>query len=179
MNCVRRDTHKEVEVTVSRSQRTNAEVPVSSKIHAEIHYVIKGKSLEEANQDRVCNSRNIPLDKAVPTLTVQQEFYFHTEEFFQTHPGSYYLAFAQNGIPVFCPGLTDGSLGDMLYFHSFRSPGLAGSPGLVVDIVQDIRAINGEAVHASPQMKLFRGVKSGALPLLSRFIVTQQLLFPC
>jgi hypothetical protein len=33
--------------------RTNAEVPVSSKIHAEIHYVIKGKSLEEANQDRV------------------------------------------------------------------------------------------------------------------------------
>jgi deoxyhypusine synthase len=37
---------------------------------------------------------------------------------------------------VFCPALTDGSLGDMLYFHSFRSP------GLVVDIVQDIRNLN-------------------------------------
>ncbi|CAI0418489.1 unnamed protein product [Linum tenue] len=36
----------------------------------------------------------------------------------------------QNNIPVFCPGLTDGSLGDMLYFHSFRNP------GLIVDIVQ-------------------------------------------
>lgn len=36
----------------------------------------------------------------------------------------------QNNIPVFCPGLTDGSLGDMLYFHSFRSP------GLIIDIVQ-------------------------------------------
>lgn len=37
---------------------------------------------------------------------------------------------------MFCPALTDGSLGDMLYFHSFRSP------GLVIDIVQDIRNLN-------------------------------------
>ncbi|KAH7930080.1 Deoxyhypusine synthase [Leucogyrophana mollusca] len=47
----------------------------------------------------------------------------------------YYWAY-KNDIPVFCPALTDGSLGDMIYFHSFRSP------GLVVDIVQDIRALN-------------------------------------
>jgi len=33
-------------------------------------------------------------------------------------------------IPVFCPGLTDGSLGDMLYFHSFRTS------GLIIDVVQ-------------------------------------------
>ncbi|GMN50701.1 hypothetical protein TIFTF001_019842 [Ficus carica] len=51
----------------------------------------------------------------------------------------------KNNIPVFCPGITDGSLGDMLYFHSFRNP------GLIVDLVQDIRAMNGEAVHASPR----------------------------
>nr|XP_027072430.1 deoxyhypusine synthase-like isoform X2 [Coffea arabica] len=55
---------------------------------------------------------------------------------------SSYLYWAyKNNIPVFCPGLTDGSLGDMLYFHSFRNP------GLVIDIVQDIRNMNGEAVH--------------------------------
>lgn len=54
-----------------------------------------------------------------------------------------YLYWAyKNSIPVYCPSITDGSLGDMLYFHSFRSP------GLIVDIVQDIRAMNGEAVHA-------------------------------
>ncbi|KIY73727.1 Deoxyhypusine synthase [Cylindrobasidium torrendii FP15055 ss-10] len=47
----------------------------------------------------------------------------------------YYWAY-KNNIPVFCPALTDGSLGDMLYFHSFKSP------GLVVDIVQDIRNLN-------------------------------------
>lgn len=28
----------------------------------------------------------------------------------------------RNRIPVFCPGLTDGSLGDNLYFHSYRNP---------------------------------------------------------
>ena len=42
----------------------------------------------------------------------------------------------QNDIPVFCPALTDGSLGDMIYFHSFRNP------GLIVDIVRDIRDLN-------------------------------------
>jgi len=37
----------------------------------------------------------------------------------------YYLAWKQT-IPVFCPALTDGdgSLGDMMFFHFFRKPGL-------------------------------------------------------
>ncbi|EJD00902.1 Deoxyhypusine synthase [Fomitiporia mediterranea MF3/22] len=47
----------------------------------------------------------------------------------------YYWAY-KNDIPVFCPALTDGSLGDMIYFHSYRSP------GLIIDIVQDIRKLN-------------------------------------
>ncbi|KAF5736871.1 putative deoxyhypusine synthase [Tripterygium wilfordii] len=71
---------------------------------------------------------------------------------------SSYLYWAyKNSIPVFCPGLTDGSLGDMLYFHSFRSP------GLIIDIIQDIRAINGEAVHASPR-KTGMIILGGGLP---------------
>ncbi|GLJ38255.1 hypothetical protein SUGI_0778770 [Cryptomeria japonica] len=61
------------------------------------------------------------------------------------NPNSYCYWAYKNDIPVFCPGLTDGSLGDMLYFHSYRNP------GLVIDIIQDIRAINGEAVHANPR----------------------------
>lgn len=36
----------------------------------------------------------------------------------------------QNDIPVFCPGLTDGSIGDMIYFHSYQNE------GLIVDIAQ-------------------------------------------
>ncbi|KAB5583609.1 Deoxyhypusine synthase [Coniochaeta sp. 2T2.1] len=55
----------------------------------------------------------------------------------------YYWAY-KNDIPVFCPALTDGSLGDMLYFHTFKT-----SPQqLKVDIVEDIRKINTMAVRA-------------------------------
>ena len=35
----------------------------------------------------------------------------------------YYWTY-KNNIPVLSPALTDGSLGDMLFFHSFRHPGL-------------------------------------------------------
>ncbi|KAJ3105291.1 hypothetical protein HK100_003923 [Physocladia obscura] len=48
----------------------------------------------------------------------------------------------KNDIPIYCPAITDGSIGDMIYFHSFRNP------GLVIDIAGDIRAINNQAVYA-------------------------------
>ncbi|PNS15457.1 hypothetical protein CAC42_716 [Sphaceloma murrayae] len=55
----------------------------------------------------------------------------------------YYWAY-KNDIPVFCPALTDGSLGDMLYFHTFKS-----SPQQIrIDLVEDIRKINTIAVRA-------------------------------
>ncbi|XP_014483411.1 PREDICTED: probable deoxyhypusine synthase [Dinoponera quadriceps] len=47
----------------------------------------------------------------------------------------YYWA-AKNKIPVFCPALTDGSLGDMMFFHSFKKP------GLVIDILADLKKLN-------------------------------------
>jgi len=46
---------------------------------------------------------------------------------------------AKNDIPVYCPALTDGSIGDMLYFHSFKNP------GLIIDLVKDIKNCNDEA----------------------------------
>ena len=49
---------------------------------------------------------------------------------------------AKNDIHVYSPALTDGSIGDMLYFHSYKTP------GLVIDIVEDIRNMNNEAVWA-------------------------------
>jgi len=52
---------------------------------------------------------------------------------------------AKNGIPIFCPALTDGSFGDMLYFHSYKSPGLR------IDIVKDIRLMNDHALKAAPR----------------------------
>ena len=58
------------------------------------------------------------------------------------NPESVYYWAAKNKIPVFCPAITDGSIGDMVYFHSFANP------GLVIDIAADIRAINTLAVRA-------------------------------
>lgn len=49
---------------------------------------------------------------------------------------------AKNNIPVYSPAITDGSIGDMIYFHSYRTP------GLVIDLVEDIKNMNNEAVWA-------------------------------
>ena len=61
------------------------------------------------------------------------------------NPESIYYWCHKNGIPVFCPALTDGSIGDMIYFHSYSV-----SPPLTVDIARDIRAINDQATRAAP-----------------------------
>ncbi|KAF2916227.1 hypothetical protein DAI22_09g102400 [Oryza sativa Japonica Group] len=74
---------------------------------------------------------------------------------------SSYLYWAyKNNIPVYCPALTDGSLGDMLFCHAVRNP------GLIIDIVQGklyIRLMNGEAIHATPR-KTGIIVLGGGLP---------------
>ncbi|GAA5877139.1 hypothetical protein JCM3774_003312 [Rhodotorula dairenensis] len=44
---------------------------------------------------------------------------------------------SKNQIPVFCPALTDGSLGDMMYFHIYKT-----ETPLSIDIVSDIRRLN-------------------------------------
>ncbi|XP_072255576.1 deoxyhypusine synthase [Pyxicephalus adspersus] len=58
------------------------------------------------------------------------------------HPDSVYYWAYKNNIPVYSPALTDGSLGDMLYFHSYKNPGLK------LDIVEDIRRLNSSVVFA-------------------------------
>ena len=54
----------------------------------------------------------------------------------------YYWA-AKHDIPVYCPAITDGSIGDMLYFHDIKRG------GFILDIVQDIRHLNESAVRAA------------------------------
>ena len=61
---------------------------------------------------------------------------------------------AKNDIPIFCPALTDGSIGDMIYFHSYKKA------GFVLDIAEDIRRLNDLAVksHATGMIILGGGV---------------------
>lgn len=49
----------------------------------------------------------------------------------------------RNNIPIFSPALTDGSLGDMMYFHSYKRP------GLIIDILGDLRRLNTMPVKAN------------------------------
>jgi len=58
------------------------------------------------------------------------------------NPDSVYYWAAKNDIPVFCPALTDGSLGDMLFFHSYKKQ------NFIIDIVSDIRELNRIALKA-------------------------------
>ena len=48
----------------------------------------------------------------------------------------------RHAIPVFCPALTDGAVGDVLYMHSYKRP------GFVCDLTRDIRLLNDAAVDA-------------------------------
>uniref|UniRef100_A0A1I8IBJ8 t-SNARE coiled-coil homology domain-containing protein n=1 Tax=Macrostomum lignano TaxID=282301 RepID=A0A1I8IBJ8_9PLAT len=48
-----------------------------------------------------------------------------------TNPRVGALLVPRNGIPVFCPSITDGACGDVLYFHSYRCP------GLVLDAIEE------------------------------------------
>ncbi len=48
----------------------------------------------------------------------------------------------KNNIPVFCPAITDGSMGDMMYFFSYEHPGFR------MDTVQDIRELNDMTITA-------------------------------
>lgn len=58
------------------------------------------------------------------------------------NPESIYYWCHKNKIPVYCPAFTDGSIGDMLYFRSFKHPGLR------IDLVEDIRGVNNQAFGA-------------------------------
>ncbi|CAM9413915.1 unnamed protein product [Ectocarpus fasciculatus] len=55
---------------------------------------------------------------------------------------SIYYWCAKNNIPVFCPALTDGSIGDMIYFHKYKRP------EFILDISGDVKRINDIAVRA-------------------------------
>ena len=66
----------------------------------------------------------------------------------------YYWA-AKNDIPVLCPGITDGSIGDMLFMHGYNSS------GIVLDIVEDVKVITEKAMNATRTGMIILG---GGLP---------------
>lgn len=88
--------------------------------------------------------RSIASDTALLTAIVSMQMIARLGKEIQHEDSIYYWAW-KNGIPVYSPALTDGSIGDMIYFHTYKRP------GLVLDLVADIRAMNDEAIKAAPR----------------------------
>ena len=63
----------------------------------------------------------------------------------------------KNNIPIFCPALTDGSFGDMLYFFKEER----GDRELIIDIANDIVKLNNLAIIAKETASIILG---GSLP---------------
>ena len=83
--------------------------------------------------------------------------------------------FMQNNIPIYCPALTDGSLGDMIYFHAFRNP------GLVIDIVQGNNLLFGCSGNGRESFIYLLSSKSNLSlsPCEVSYMVEQNLSFMC
>lgn len=58
------------------------------------------------------------------------------------NPKSIYYWAYKNEIPVFCPAITDGAIGDNIYFHLYKNADLK------IDIAEDIYCINNIAVYS-------------------------------
>ncbi|RAK91839.1 deoxyhypusine synthase [Aspergillus costaricaensis CBS 115574] len=101
--------------------------------------------------DKMLEEQEAAKKKALETGDEEDELHWTPSKIIErlgheiNHEDSVLYWAAKNNIPIFCPALTDGSLGDMLYFHTYRS-----SPQrLRVDIVDDVRRINTMAVRAA------------------------------
>eukprot|EP00659_Diplonema_papillatum_P019485 gene19485-30030_t len=68
---------------------------------------------------------------------------------------SFYNQCAVNGIPVFCPSLSDGSIGDMLFFNAVQHP------GLILDTAGDLHLLN-SALKGCPEVNVL--CLGGGLP---------------
>lgn len=123
-------------------------------------FALKGKTLREQGLNRIGNlivpNKNYAhLEKWF--LPIVQEMHKEQEEKgtifgpakiinkigerINNEESIYYWCW-KNDIPVFCPAFTDGALGDIIYFQSYRKE------GFIVDLVQDIRKLNDISLRA-------------------------------
>lgn len=121
--------------------------PLIGKMHDEqdARWAEQAKQMAEANGSSG--------DASPPFACTPSEFIARLGKEINNEESVLYWAY-KNDIPVFCPALTDGSVGDMIYFHSYKRP------GFVLDISRDIRRINDLAVrsHATGQIILGGGL---------------------
>ncbi|KAF1776011.1 DHS-like NAD/FAD-binding domain [Phytophthora cactorum] len=103
-------------------------------------FSLKGENLRRRGINRIGNLLVLMTTTARHSLVPSTMIHRFGKEI-NNEDSVYYWCY-KNNIPVFCPSLTDGSIGDMIYFHSYRNE------GLVVDIASDIRRMNDHTIRA-------------------------------
>mmetsp|Transcript_6327 Transcript_6327/g.11275 ORF Transcript_6327/g.11275 Transcript_6327/m.11275 type:complete len:429 (-) Transcript_6327:73-1359(-) len=111
--------------------------PLICKMHDEQD----AKWMEQAKELAASKSNNGEGVALKPFTYTPSEFIARLGKEINNEESVLYWAY-KNDIPVFCPALTDGSVGDMIYFHSYKRP------GFVLDIARDIRNINDLSVQS-------------------------------
>lgn len=79
--------------------------------------------------------------KEIGKIISPSEFVWRLGEAINHKKSIYYWA-SKNNIPVFCPAITDGSIGDMMYFFTFKHPDFK------MDIVSDSKRLNDQTFEA-------------------------------
>lgn len=122
--------------------------PLISRMHDEqdVKWMEQAKLLAASRKQRGNNSDGVMDDDdddllLKPFAYTPSEFIARLGKEINNEESVLYWA-NKNNIPVFCPALTDGSVGDMMYFHSYKRP------GFVLDIARDIRLINDLSVQS-------------------------------
>lgn len=140
-----------------------------------------GKELREKGINRigniyVPNNRYVDFEKFVhPILeelyqeqkktgkiTTASELIWKLGEKINNEKSIYYWAW-KNKIPVFCPALTDGSLGDMIYFFKHKHS------DFILDIAEDVKKLNDTTIGLKKAGAIILGagvVKHAALNAL-------------
>ena len=145
--------HKKAQVLVTSAGGIEEDIIKCLKPFALGQFNLPGNFLFENGINRIGNIL-VPNDRYAYFDKFMQEFFTEVYEeqkknnqIFAPHelikklgekinqPDSYLYWAAKNNIPVFCPGLIDGSLGDLIYFFK------QSHPDFVIDITKEMKTI--------------------------------------
>ena len=111
--------------------------------------ILREKGINRAGNIFIPNSRYCDFEDFI--MPILEDFYKKQKEIGKTvtpseliwalgrkinNKNSIYYWASQNRIPVFCPAITDGSLGDMIYLFKSKHP------DFIVDVAEDIWKLN-------------------------------------
>ncbi|ENN96355.1 deoxyhypusine synthase [Methanocaldococcus villosus KIN24-T80] len=170
--------HKKVDVIVTTAGGVEEDFIKCLKPFILGDWFVNGKELREKGINRignifVPNDRYIEFEKYMMEffeellnrdnkIVTASEFCYKLGEFMDKKLGKekeksiLYWAY-KNNIPIFCPAITDGSIGDMLYFFKkFKK-----DSELKIDIANDIVKLNDIAINAKETACIILG---GSLP---------------